>query len=53
MTLEERYINAVNRIGGAFALLDLPEDVRKVLQVVTDFETKVAMLELVAKAMNK
>lgn len=50
MTLEERYHSAIKRIGGAPALLDLPQQVQKILKGTTDLKTKVEMLELIAKA---
>ena len=49
MTLEQRWSRAIRQIGGAAALLNLPEQVKKVLQGTNDLETKVKMLELIAK----
>ena len=49
MTLEQRWSKAIRQIGGAAALLNLPEQVKKVLQSTNDIETKVKMLELIAK----
>lgn len=49
MTLEERYQDAIKRIGGALAILELPQQVQDILKRTTDLETKVEMLELIAK----
>lgn len=49
MTLEQRWSRAIRKIGGAAGLLSLPEQVKKVLQGTNDLETKVKMLELIAK----
>lgn len=51
MNLEQRYSNAIKKIGGALALLALPDDVKKVLSGNYDLETKVKMLEAVADHM--
>lgn len=48
--LETRYAEAIAKIGGTFALLNLPEDVKAVLMGNYDLATKVKMLELVAAA---
>lgn len=53
MTLEQRHSNAIERIGGALAILALPEEVKKILMGNYDLETKTKMLEMVADAMNK
>lgn len=52
-TLEMRYAAAIKKIGGTFALLALPEDVKLVLMGNYDLETKTKMLEKVAEAMPK
>ena len=49
MTLEQRYHKAITKIGGAIALLSLPEQVKEVLINTNDFEIKVKMLELIAE----
>lgn len=49
MTLEQRYHKALREIGGAPALLELPEQVQEILKRTKDLETKVEMLELIAK----
>ena len=49
-TLEKRYNEAIKKIGGPAKLLSLPEEVKEVLKNTKDFETKVKMLELIAKA---
>lgn len=51
-TLEQRYGEAIDRIGGTFALLALPELVKQALSATVDLETKVKMLEMVASAKN-
>lgn len=48
MTQEKRYAEALKKIGGPAALLNLPEDVKKVLRETTDLEIKTQMLELIA-----
>lgn len=50
MTLEQRYSKAINTIGGAAGLLNLPEQVKEVFKNTKDLETKVKMLELTAEA---
>ncbi len=49
MTLEQRYQDAIKRIGGAPELLKLPQQVQDILKNTKDLETKVEMLELIAK----
>lgn len=51
-TLEARYNKALKTIG-IENFLNLPEEVKKVLQETTDFETKVKMFELIAETINK
>ena len=51
-TLEARYSEALKAIG-IENFLNLPEEVKKVLQETADFETKVKMFELIAEAINK
>ena len=53
MTLEERYSNALQRIGGASELLALPEQVKTLLYNCSDFESKVKMFELIAGAVEE
>jgi len=48
--LETRYSEAIAKIGGTFALLNLPEDVKAILMGNYDLATKVKMLEFVAAA---
>ena len=52
-TLEQRHSEAIKRIGGALALLNLPEEIKVILMGNYDLETKVKMLEMVADAMGK
>ena len=52
MTTEERLTQAITEIGGAAALLDLPEQVKRVLMHNYDLETKTKMLELVRDALK-
>lgn len=49
MTLQERQKKAIEKIGGAMGLLNLPENVREMIANCGDYETKVKMLELVAE----
>ena len=51
-TLETRYSEALKAIG-IENFLNLPEEVKKVLQETADFETKVKLFELIAEAFNK
>lgn len=51
--METRYSEAIRKIGGTFALLALPDDVKKILMGNYDLGTKTKMLEKVADAMNK
>ena len=51
--MEQRYSEAINKIGGTFGLLALPEEVKKVLMGNYELETKTKMLEMVAEAKNK
>lgn len=48
--LEIRYQKAIKEIGGTTELLNLPKQIKEVLKSTTDFETKVKMLEEIAKA---
>lgn len=48
--LEIRYQKAINEIGGAAELLNLPGQVKELLKNTKDFEAKVKMLEEIAKA---
>lgn len=52
-TLMERHSEAIKRIGGALALLSLPEEIKVILMGNYDLETKVKMLEKIADAMEK
>ena len=52
-SLIDRYNTAIEKIGGTFALLALPEQVKTVLMNCNDLETKVKMLELIAEQMKK
>lgn len=50
--LIRRYRTAIARIGGAPALLSLPERVKDALKNTNDLRTKVKMLELIAHEKN-
>lgn len=52
MTMTQRYEKAVKEIGGAVALLNLPDQVKEVIKNTRDLETKTKMLEMIAKAMK-
>lgn len=47
--LEIRYQEAIKEIGGATGLLNLPEQIKDILKNTKDLETKVKMLEEIAK----
>lgn len=50
MTRKEiRYSNAIKKIGGATGLLNLPKQIQDILKNTTDFETKLKILEEIAK----
>ena len=48
-TLEIRYQKAIEKIGGAAELLILPEQVKNILKITTDLQTKVEILEEITK----
>lgn len=48
-TLEIRYERAIKKIGGASGLMELPKQIKDVLKNTKDLETKVKMLEEIAK----
>lgn len=50
--LIRRYKTAIARIGGAPALLSLPERVKDALKNTNELRTKVKMLELIAQEKN-
>lgn len=47
--LETRYAKAIKKIGGAEELLNLPEQVKEILRNTKSLDTKVKMLEEIAK----
>ena len=49
--LIERMNKAMKKIGGPLAVLELPKEVREIITNCNDYETRVKMLELVAKNM--
>ena len=49
-TLEIRYQKAIEKIGGTAELLNLPEQVKNALKSTTDLQSKVNILEEIAKA---
>ena len=49
MNQEQRYAAAIKKIGGPAALLNLPEEVKKILRETTNPEVKTQMLELIAE----
>ena len=51
--LVERMNRVIKRLGGPLALLDLPEEVKRPIVECRDYETRVKMLELVAKQLGK
>lgn len=46
--IEARYHRAIKRIGGALALLTLPESIKDLLKNATDLQTKTRLLEEIA-----
>ena len=53
MNQEQRYAAAIKKIGGPAALLNLPEEVKKILRETTNPEIKTQMLELIAERIAK
>lgn len=51
--LEKRYADAIEALGGTFGLLALPDQVKEALNARVSLETKVKMLELIAKQLGK
>ena len=49
--LEKRYQIAIDKIGGPAGLLNLPRQIKEVLKNTKDLETKVKLLEEIAKAL--
>lgn len=47
--LEKRYQIAIDKIGGPAGLLNLPEQVKEILRNTKSLDTKVKMLEEIAK----
>ena len=50
--LTQRMRKAIDRIGGAIAVLELPEDVKQIVTRCEDYESRVQMLELIADTMR-
>lgn len=50
-TLNKQYEAALKKIG-TVNLLNLPEEIKEALKEVTDIETKVKMLEAIAKVIK-
>lgn len=48
LNLEKRYQDAIKKIGGASALLGLPDEIKTILKSTTNLETKVNILEEIA-----
>ena len=44
---------AIKRIGGIWAVLNLPDEVKKIITNCDDYETRVKMQELVADQLGK
>jgi hypothetical protein len=51
--LIERMHNAIERIGGSLAFLNLPDEVKEIITSCPDYETRVKMLELVCEQLGK
>lgn len=50
--LTQRMSKALDRIGGALAVLELPEEVKQIVTGCEDYESRVQMLELIADTMR-
>ena len=50
--LTQRMSKALDRIGGALAVLELPEEVKTIITGCEDYESRVQMLELIADTMR-
>ena len=53
LDLIKRYQNAIKKIGGYSALLDLPEEIKTVSKSTTNLEVKIDILEGIATAKNE
>lgn len=53
MTTEERYAEAIRKLGGASGLMALPDSVKMTLAGITDLEVKTITLEVVASIYGK
>ena len=51
--LIERMNKVMKRIGGPIAVLNLPDEVKKLIANCPDYETRVKMLELVCEQLGK
>lgn len=51
--LIERMNKAMQRIGGAVAITNLPDEVKEIVTNCPDYETRVKMLEMIAGQMGK
>ncbi len=51
--LIERMNKAMKRIGGPLAVLNLPDEVKKLIANCKDYETRVKILELVCEQLGK
>lgn len=51
--LIERMNNAIDRIGGPLAVLNIPGEVREIVVNCPDYETRVKMLEMIADRLGK
>ena len=51
--LIKRMNNAMSRIGGPIAVLNLPDEIREIVTNCPDYETRVKMLEMIADQLGK
>ena len=51
--LQKRMNNVIERLGGALAILNLPEEVKNIVTGCNDYETRVKMLEMIADQLGK
>lgn len=47
--LEIRYVRAIKEIGGVSVLMELPKQIKDILKSTKEFQTKVKILEEIAK----
>lgn len=51
--LMNRMNKVMNRLGGALAILNLPDEIKEIVINCDDYETRVKMLEMIADQIGK